>query len=1263
MNSPEDSPFDRDVFEAFMLEQLRWASVQVPYEAVSDELPEIVADIADFEPTSTVALVAGLLTVPAYQSSALRLELLVGIVLLHARGTRYATENDLARWFASIGASGAASGEDAAEDVMVTLVTTSSEQFRLLEGLWESAGFYTQRVLDVLDGMPDIGIYRSLRRSVHALLVVAEITCSRAGLERYQTGSDARPDTLDLLTLPPVDELRTRTTITRAQLNASGVDVEDLAPFILKPDSVAELAAQEPGVSELERRPLTATDDGVVLALPTAVTAAIRQRVIDLVLATRQAAHFDGHYARALASAIADTTLFGWKSGCPVLWHPTTGGALAGVVVPFDRGHFLVLHFVLPSVENHELSWFKHPIEIHPTLQKALDYSIASNTQQLENSEDFRGGMHLVVMCGWGQGMAIPVTRPDGPRWRSDSISVADLIRLSVVEGISIQRLWRLVSAEKSLKQAGVELMNVNGMLNLFAWMQANDGHLVPHGDLDDGRISPEQRLMVSLPLNLLRDLRAEADRNVDAHVGIDPGGEPHSLQRVDRSAFFPGPGSDRVYACTECVQGGTLVAACEGRNTLWIRVAAPGMSRDTQYRLWDMVRRWAGAIVAELDEHTDLAGALELTVAFEDSQSDVEAIDAQVPPDALALLRIECTDMHAATVHAAGDFLHAWREPTNAGERALVTALLRGVFTLHGVQDPAAQTDARVASLLPNETGRHFHVLHAQDFTDFVRDSLPDELLGIDEIESAAQRVGLGWSVHDGSNDVDGVPACVGLLNSLVAARVAELERRLAEIDRTALIERLFLNHEAAHARELQWKRTSAAVLGLHGDSPEVRQTVVEQLSKTAGAAITSRVLIEMAACEAPLTGGRLPDDLEIQALLAQIELLIRLGGLSDGIHYGVLEPKLRISALGDILVRDEFGRDVVAPMLSQAVGGSYVESAGSFRRHYGRQAGVDRTEHLLDLEFLAAWQAEMGFGVDQGRHLVDAVEGYAIARRAPVLQVRHSELTALLCNTVDPVTAERFTDQLRLPRRPHWSKPPQGFKSREILPWRYGRRLSLVTRPIVQLDEDPDPSYIFAPRLVRSAFFYLLRGAHDGTLDQGFFQTPAMRDVWWGKANEGHTFNAEVAAQLREAGWQVRENIELTAVLNAKLDRDYGDVDVLAWCPGRDQVFVIECKDLSLRRNYSEIAALLSDYQGGIKNGKPDKLKRHMMRVECATARLHALARFTGVPAPQIRSCMIVAGLVPMQFASVPALEQMFVGDVVGFLERFGTCQPGRA
>lgn len=91
MTEPADAPFDIDAFEAFMQERMRWASVQVPFRVLSDEVPQLVADIAAFDRDTSSALVAGLLTVPAYQSSGLRIELLAGLVVLHARGKRRAT--------------------------------------------------------------------------------------------------------------------------------------------------------------------------------------------------------------------------------------------------------------------------------------------------------------------------------------------------------------------------------------------------------------------------------------------------------------------------------------------------------------------------------------------------------------------------------------------------------------------------------------------------------------------------------------------------------------------------------------------------------------------------------------------------------------------------------------------------------------------------------------------------------------------------------------------------------------------------------------------------------------------------------------------------------------------------------------------------------------------------------------------------------------------------------------------------------------------
>jgi hypothetical protein len=228
--------------------------------------------------------------------------------------------------------------------------------------------------------------------------------------------------------------------------------------------------------------------------------------------------------------------------------------------------------------------------------------------------------------------------------------------------------------------------------------------------------------------------------------------------------------------------------------------------------------------------------------------------------------------------------------------------------------------------------------------------------------------------------------------------------------------------------------------------------------------------------------------------------------------------------------------------------------------------------------------------------------------------------------------------------------------MKDSEIFPWRYGRRLSLLSRPILQLDTDPDPSLMVSPTLLRIGFAHVLSGAYHGSLRPEFFHTDALAKRWREKAQEGHTFTAQVAASLKESGWETRENLGLTELLQRKLPKDFGDVDVLAWRSDSPTVLVIECKDLAERRNYSEIAAQLSDYQGQLKRGKEDKLLKHLNRVTLLANEGPAVSKFTGVSAPELSSCLVVSGLVPMQFAKIPTLSSTFVGSVEELMVRHG-------
>lgn len=143
-------------------------------------------------------------------------------------------------------------GEDPAEDVFVSLVQDRNGNYRLLEGMWECAGFYTQRVLDVIATMPDIGKFGQIKRSVRALLIISDMICDKAGLYRYQLGSDEHLSVLSPQIFPERKTLVSSVTITFAELDERGITPDDIEPFLLHPQMRADLPAQQIGLSYLD---------------------------------------------------------------------------------------------------------------------------------------------------------------------------------------------------------------------------------------------------------------------------------------------------------------------------------------------------------------------------------------------------------------------------------------------------------------------------------------------------------------------------------------------------------------------------------------------------------------------------------------------------------------------------------------------------------------------------------------------------------------------------------------------------------------------------------------------------------------------------------------------------------------------------------------------------------------------------------------------------------------------------------------------------
>lgn len=1263
--SDEFSEPDWDKLNTFVAERMRWANLSVTIEEITKENKSLIRDLNRYDPTVAVPLLASLLTLPKYQSHCIRFEILVALAVAHCRGRKKVNIGQAVRWFFQIGKSQCVVGEDPAEDVFVSLVHDRNGDYRLLEGVWEAAGFYTQRVLDVIATMPDTGQFGQIKKSIRALLIISDMVCEKAGLHRYQLGSYEHYSALSPQILPERNALISRVTITFAELDDRGITPNDIEPFLLHPQMREDLPAQQIGLSYLDRCPLIVhVAKRLTVALPSALSVAVRDYAISSIIEGGLTETFDGVLAQNYSKLFFDTPLLGGPMRAPFHWKKSGAHRWSNCYLKVDEGYFISFHLFLPSVQTHPDGGFKSDYRDEGALTEVLQASINEVLKHFEGQDDFKEGLVVLVGCGWGKGYATQVIELDHPHWRFESMSAADLVRLSWLGDMNPSYFWRIQDGLEAVRKAGVQIVNTNGILNLIGWVRSNNGHFVPHAQLPQGEISIERPLMLNPPLNLLREVRADADRGYDRHSAVDNTGTWHDVQHVSPSPFFSSESARRVYA------SGTLTSVYEGAIQLWMSVAAPNISeREVEYRLWEMAGEWLHRIGNALDERGEATTAihnLKVYVEFRDSdpQNEVEKKPALEDLFPLCIIEPHSEPNACKAVFQAG-FLAGFRIAENVAERLFVRTIARAYLHLLGIEDYDGEAEAVEALVVPNDDARNFHFFHAQQFMDYVRDTLPKELIAIDPVDDAATKIGLGWRVLEKgqSNKIEGREACTGFLGKVVDALLAEIFEALKAFDRLSTLTRLVANCEKANAEEGHWKRTSAAVLGLHGDEPSTVDRYVEQLSKFAGAGIASRILTEIALCVCLAKGGIQISDIELSKLIARAALVVRIGGLSDAIYYNALAPELTISPLGDILFREEFGRLVVEPMLARVIGERFIATAPLQRRNYEDPGIVREAKGKISDEFWDIWNIEMGFDLDEARNIIGALEDKGIEDHTSIFRIKQSAYLTLVCSDKVPEdVARRFLDQFSLSTRPRWDKPPKGFNGKDIYPWRFGRRLSFVTRPILKVDDSDDPLLIIAPGALRKGFAYVFDGAYSGRLEQAFFRSKEMKHTWWGKAREGHTFNAEVAKALSEAGWQVRENIGLPELLNRKIERDFGDVDVLAWRPDHKEVLVIECKDLSLARNYSEIAALLSDYQGTESKGEADKLRRHLNRVAFIQDNRGQLQRFTGVQKPRIVSCLVCSGVVPMQYAKIDALANTHVGGISNILVKGVTLKGSR-
>ncbi len=465
----------------------------------------------------------------------------------------------------------------------------------------------------------------------------------------------------------------------------------------------------------------------------------------------------------------------------------------------------------------------------------------------------------------------------------------------------------------------------------------------------------------------------------------------------------------------------------------------------------------------------------------------------------------------------------------------------------------------------------------------------------------------------------------CKEFLNRVVDAFWERCRRRLEKIDRRSLVMRCLRNNEAVIAEQDNWTRTRRAVAALHKDQADVlaaSQMAREKMDRTQ---ISHRLLVEMAICTCPQVGGGDATQEDIDYLGAQVLQMVATAQESDAMRADAIPAWVRIALAGDVRLSSDFS-DLMRPYLSSHFEISHRRDIQDYERYLSEPTrGTKTQEEVFGRPFVQAFLEEYGISPARLADIATVLAQDAHEHQVNIIASSIGSLQVLLRKAgFSEVEIDSLFQHFLLPPRPAWTKVSPPFRSKDWWPWRYRRRLSLMTRPLVGLN---DSEVAYAPAFCEDSFRHVVMEAYTGAFDTEYFTSSAMKKyIGAANAKRGLAFNKSAAAKFKELGWKVWTEVEMNR-LRCPREEASGDIDVIAEKDGI--VYLCECKDLSFARTITEVVEQLGRFQG--KHG--DDLWKHLRRVKWVQRNAVQLRHVVGQQAAEVRSLLITSKIVPMQ------------------------------
>lgn len=1185
---------------------------------IIQEKPSLQKKLRMFHPIKSAALISGLLTLPDLHANTLRLEMMIHLIMSYSKGKKEPMAQDVYSWLnRELGETSFAFLEDPVEDVFISNVITDMGNIRIFEGVWGSSDFYLQKMIDIVNLFPDGKSLRQLKKEIRGILILSEEIAARRKLSRFVRGGGDEKGTVKIPSDKSIKELSKSIVFTQKQILQLEITPEDIEPFLFNIEAINKLREGLIEGSDLQQHPIIEEKGKWFVLLPSCISFAVKIHILNWMLQHGYQDDFDNYLVAEYRKFLYEN--IGNNIGEMPL-EKTSGKYIMSLVNNFDTGRYLQVIAVIDSISGYQRHGFlSQYFEDEDECSAKIKQYVNKAQTYCCSQDDFKKGLTLIIGCGYGRPAGFRAVQ-ENKDWLIEYTFAPDFQTLFLTNKDCPSTLLKMISQARVLDKESIDITNANGLLNLYGWWIDTKYFMIP-SDVKFG----DRPLYMAIPTDSLTDVRVKTRQGWDIHALPLINGKIVKVRRKTFNGYFPNNENQPLYGCIESIQNGQLLGAWVGNQAIWWVLAESrqtGLSRELVFKVWDAVHNWLKRIVPVLEHrlHKQLDQVIQIVLDFDDVKKEItDFISEQISSSGISIL-VE-KDENSIFINFYDSFFSAFHTSRNIAERMIIREITKAVYKLAGEEANEKLLGECVDAIVPNDDARYFHMLNAVRFRDQINSYHGSNTLFIDEADEAMSKLGLGWLVSENNADsFNSIEDSTKFLNSVIEIIWKRMRVKFHSLNRIHFIETALRYIEGVEFQKLEWQRTIRAVIALSDDPESVNDVVVKQLARCNASTLALRLLIEMAISECPLKEGKQVGILDLTPLMSDVLYIFNFGGISDAIKKGVMEPEVKIAANGDILTHTHFQDKIISPF-GEKYGKKQLDyEKKRYEKHYESSQPVPTMENIFSDEFLAAFKVEFKISIDSLRGIRDMLEDLAIEKKDCVF-IAEKNTILNYCNTSEfttKVDVEIFLNQFSNFPREAWEKTPKGFSPRDWYPWLFGRALSLVARPVIQLENIDNPRYFISPGLVSDGIMHTIAQYFEAEIPTDRCRTAEMkRWIDNEKARQSHAFVTEVADVMKKLGYEVRIEIAVTELINEKTPNiNYGDVDVLAWRKDQDEILAIECKDLKLTKTPNEIAEQLNHFSGQILgNGKRDELRKHIDRCVFLNSKMSRISKTLGM------------------------------------------------